>query len=181
MKPGTVYRAFNTKTGLHVILRAPRKDDLNDLYTLHRQLIEEDAMIGADTQVSMEEMITRHEQLIQGVESDMIFSVIADIDGVAVGQSNSRKRGGRLRHNAGLGVFLLREYRNMGIGTELIKELETQVKEKGVKILYLEVFAISPAVSLYKRLGYREYGRLPRAIQYKGDYVDCISMYKNII
>ena len=84
MKPGTVYRAFNTKTGLHVILRTPRKDDLNDLYTLHRQLIEEDAMIGADTQVSMEEMITRHEQLIQGVESNRIFSVIAEIKDTVV-------------------------------------------------------------------------------------------------
>jgi len=123
MKPGTVYRTFKTGKGLHVTLRAPRKDDLNDLYMLHRQLIEEDAMIGADTLVSMEEMVTRHKQLIQGVESGRIFVVIADIDGIAVGQSNARKRGGRLRHNAGLGVFLLKPYRNMGIGTELMKEL----------------------------------------------------------
>ena len=180
MKPGTIYRTFYTKTGLHITLRAPKKEDLNDLYTLHKQLIEEEAKIGADTLIDKKQMINRHTQLIQGVETGKIVAIITEIKGKAVGQSNARKRGGRLKHNAGLGVFLLKTYRNMGIGTELMNELETQSKKLDVKNLYLEVFAISPAVNLYKRLGYKEYGRLPKAIQYRGELIECISMYKNI-
>jgi len=137
MKPGTVYRTFYTKTGLHITLGAPKKEDLNDLYELHRQLIEEETMIGADTPVDRKQMITRHSQLIQGVETGKIVAIIAEIEGNAVGQSNARKRGGKLSHNAGLGVFLLNTYRNNGIGSELMNELETQAKKQEVKNLYL--------------------------------------------
>jgi ribosomal protein S18 acetylase RimI-like enzyme len=61
-----------------------------------------------------------------------------------------------------------------------MKELENQAGKLGVEILYLEVYGISPAMRLYERLGYREYGRLPRGIKYRGEYVECVSMYKPI-
>jgi len=50
----------------------------------------------------------------------------------------------------------------------------------GVEVLYLKVYAISPAIELYKRLGYAEYGRLPGGIKYRGEYVDAVSMYKRV-
>ena len=153
---------------------------MEDLHELYKQLIEEEAMIGADTAVNRDQMIDRHVQLIKDVETGKMAVVIAEVDGKAVGQSNARKRGGRLKHNAGLGVFLNREYRNQGVGTELMKELETQTKKLGITILYLEVYAISPAVELYKRMCYTEYGRLPQAIRYRGEYIDCTLMYKNV-
>ena len=180
MKTGKFYREFVTHSGLSVTLRSPRWEDVDDLLELRIQLIEEEAMIGADTAINRDQMIDRHAQLIRGVETGKMVAVIAEVDGKAVGQSNASKRGGRLRHNAGLGVFLKREYRNQGVGSELMRELETQSKKHDVKILYLEVYSISPAVELYKRLGYTEYGRLPQAIQYRSEYLDCTLMYKNV-
>ena len=180
MKTGKFYREFVTHSGLSVTLRSPRWEDVDDLLELRIQLIEEEAMIGADTAINRDQMIDRHAQLIREVETGKMVAVIAEVDGKAVGQSNASKRGGRLRHNAGLGVFLKREYRNQGVGSELMRELETQSKKHDIKILYLEVYSISPAVELYKRLGYTEYGRLLRAIQYRGEYLDCTLMYKNV-
>ena len=68
----------------------------------------------------------------------------------------------------------------MGSMMMMMMELENQARKIGVEILYLEVYGVSPAVRLYERLGYREYGRLPGGIKYRGEYVDRVSMYKRI-
>ena len=130
MKEGIFYRKFVKDSGLSVTLRLPRWDDLEDLQELYKQLIEEEAIIGADTAVNRHQMIDRHAQLIKDVETGKMAVVIAEVDGKAVGQSNARKRGGRLKHNAGLGVFLKREYRNQGVGTELMKDALTRARRQ---------------------------------------------------
>ena len=62
----------------------------------------------------------------------------------------------------------------------MLRELEVRARKIGVKVLCLEVYSVSPAVELYRRLGYAEYGRLPGGIRYRGGYVDAVSMYKRI-
>ena len=53
------------------------------------------------------------------------------------------------------------KHRRKGIGQRLLHEIEKTLKDKGVKICYLEVrennFA---ALSLYQKLGYKKVGRL---------------------
>jgi len=137
-------------------------------------------MIGSDSKRTRQQQVDSHAEMMKDVESGRDVVVIAEADGKAVGQSSARKRSGRLKHTAGLGVFVKKQYRNQGIGSELMKELETQAKKMGVEILYLEVYGVSPAVRLYERLGYQEYGRLPGGIMYRGEYVDRVSMYKRI-
>ena len=94
MKTGKFYREFVTHSGLSVTLRSPRWEDVDDLLELRIQLIEEEAMIGADTAINRDQMIDRHAQLIRGVETGKMVAVIAEVDGKAVGQSNASKRGG---------------------------------------------------------------------------------------
>jgi len=150
------------------------------LFELHNELIEEEAMIGGDSKRTRDQQVDSHAEMMKAVESGRAVVVIAEADGKAVGQSNARKRRGRLKHTAGLGVFVRKQYRDQGIGSEMMRELENQAGALGIEILYLEVYGISPAMRLYERLGYREYGRLPGGIKYRGEYVDCISMYKRI-
>ena len=147
---------------------------------MHNELIEEEAMIGGDSKKTRDQQVDSHAEMMKAVERGRAVVVIAEAEGRAVGQSNARKRGGRLGHTAGLGVFVRKQFRGQGIGSEMMRELENQARAIGVEILYLEVYGISPAVRLYERLGYREYGRLPGGIKYRGEYVDCVSMYKRI-
>jgi len=150
------------------------------LLELHNGLIEEEAMIGGDSKRTRDQQVDSHAEMMKSVEGGRAVVVIAELDGKAVGQSNARKRGGRLRHTAILGVFVQKRFRNQGIGSELMMELENQARAIGVEILYLEVYGISPATGLYERLGYREHGRLPGGIKYRGEYVERVSMYKRI-
>lgn len=176
-----MFRTFKLRDGTDVVLRALRWGDLDDLLELHNELIDEEAMIGGEKKMTRDEQLDRHAELMKEVEGGRSVVIVAEIDGKAVGQTNARKRGGRLGHTAGLGVFVRRMWRGMGIGSELMMELEAQARKIGVEVLFLEVYSVSPAVELYRRLGYAEYGRLPGGIKYRGGYVDAVSMYKRIV
>jgi phosphinothricin acetyltransferase len=175
-----MFRTFTLRGGTDVVLRALRWSDLDDLLELHNELIDEEAMIGGDKKMTRDEQVDRHAEMMKDVEGGRSVVIVAEIDGKAVGQTNARKRGGRLRHTAGLGVFVRRAHRGRGVGSELLRELEVQARKIGVEVLCLEVYSVSPAVELYRRLGYAEYGRLPGGIMYRGGYVDAVSMYKRI-
>ena len=117
---------------------------------LHNELIEEEAMIGGDSKRTRQQQVDSHAEMMKSVESGRAVVVIAEADGKAVGQSNARKRSGRLSHTAGLGVFVKKQYRNQGIGSMLMLELENQARKIGVEMLYLEVYGVSPAVRLFQ-------------------------------
>jgi len=175
-----LFRTFTSSNGAHVVLRGLTWGDLDDLLELHNELIEEEAMIGGDKPMTRDQQVDRHADMMKNMEKGQSVVVIAEANGKLVGMTNARNRGGRLRHTAGLGVFVRRAYRDQGIGSEMMRELETQAGKAGVEVLYLEVYSISPAIELYRRLGYTEYGRLPGGIKYRDGYVDAVSMYKRV-
>ena len=49
-----------------------------------------------------------------------------------------------------LSISLLKEYRNLGIGTELMKQILLTLKEREYKQVSLSVQKINYAVSMYK-------------------------------
>ena len=53
-----------------------------------------------------------------------------------------------------LSISLLKEYRNLGIGTELMKQILLTLKEKKYKQVSLSVQKINYAVNLYKNVGF---------------------------
>lgn len=84
-------------------------------------------------------------------------------------------------HVGTLGISLAKEYRGEGIGKVFMQFLlaESENNLQSLKIITLGVFANnSLAIHMYKSLGFKEYGILPKGIQYKGEYIDDISMYK---
>ena len=59
--------------------------------------------------------------------------------------------------------------------------LKEAKKLKGLKIIDLGVFGNNPvARNLYKKMGFIEYGNLPKGILHKDKLVDHIYMYKEI-
>ena len=50
-------------------------------------------------------------------------------------------------------IAILPEYRNSGVGTQILKDLQSEAKQKGVPFI-LEVFKSNRAGSLYKRMGF---------------------------
>ena len=53
-----------------------------------------------------------------------------------------------------LSISLLKEYRNLEIGTELMKQILLTLKEREYKQVSLSVQKINYAVSMYKKVGF---------------------------
>lgn len=180
MKAGTILREFEARDGRKVTLRTPTWEDLDDMLDFINSLVEEEAMILMETKQTRDQEVDWLARALSNMEKDRQVRVVAEVDGKMVGQCEVALGAGRKSHVGTLGISVKQGYRDVGIGQELMRELENQARALGVETLYLEVYGISPAMRLYERLGYREHGRLPGGIKYRGEYVDCVSMYKLI-
>lgn len=79
----------------------------------------------------------------------------------------------KLVHQCEFGIIVGKGYRNVGIGTYLMSSLIHLAKEKfKIELLHLQVYAENPAINLYKRFGFKEFGRQNGWIKEKdGRYV----------
>jgi len=181
MKAGQFIRKFQALDGRGVTLRAPKWDDLDDILEFINSLVDEGADIMVDTKQTREQEVEWLAGHITKIENDKEAIVVAEVDGRFVGQVEVTPRGMRSKHVGVLGIALKDGYREIGIGTELMKEAEVQSTRLGLEILNLEVFATNErARHVYRKVGYREVGAWPRAIKRDGTYIDAVLMSKDL-
>ena len=66
----------------------------------------------------------------------------------------------KLAHQCEFGIIVAPEYRNQGIGSMLLDHLVHLAKTNfKIELLHLQVYQDNPAINLYKRHGFVEFGR----------------------
>lgn len=86
-------------------------------------------------------------------------------------------------HVGHLGIALSKEVRDQRIGSKLLESVLNQSTQElpTMKLIDLAVFEINDrAKHLYEKFGFKEFGRLPRSIFYKNEFIDEIYMYREI-
>ena len=87
----------------------------------------------------------------------------------------------KLSHQCLFAIIVDEKHRNKGVGSKLIRELTQIAKEKfHIELLHLEVYEGNPAIELYRRLGFHEYGREEHFAKENGRYLAKILMQKNL-
>ena len=102
------------------------------------------------------------EFLKEKTESPNEIEIVAVVDGVVAGTAGIEAVGAKykLKHRAELGIAILKEYWELGIGKALMEACIECAKDAGYTQLELNVVAENErAVSLYKKMGFVEYGR----------------------
>ncbi|MBF8263459.1 MAG: acetyltransferase [Parachlamydiales bacterium] len=85
----------------------------------------------------------------------------------------------KLAHQSLLAIIVDEKFRGRGVGTVLLRELEKIAKERfQIELLHLEVYEGNPAIHLYQRLGFVQYGYQRRFIKDNGQYIGKIMMQK---
>ena len=175
MREGFIIRRFRARDGREVTLRAPRWSDLDDMLEFINSLVEEGAEINVNQKTTRDaetDWLARH---LFAVEKDEKVALVAEVDGRFIGQVEVKPESGYSRHVGVLGIAIREGYRDIGIGTELMKEAENQARQMGLKILKLEVYATnSKALHVYEKTGYQVVGRIPKANLREGNYIDII-------
>jgi len=181
MKVGKVLRRFATKDGRAVVLRTPRWEDLDDLMEFINSLVEEGADICRNKKVTRKEEAEWLGRRLADLENDKIFFMVAEVEGKVVANSEIGRKVGHSSHVGGVGIGILKGYRDIGIGTEMLKTLIAQAKKMGLKMLTLGVFSSNDiAIHVYNKVGFKETGRIPKEIYKDGKCIDDIIMTKEI-
>ena len=107
------------------------------------------------------------------------FFLIAEIEEKIVGNcsiSTNEKRV-RLKHFGELGIVVLKECWNLGIGNKLIETALLLGKNGGLKKVNLETRSDNKkAIVLYKKLGFKEEGAIKRGILIDEKFYDLLVM-----
>lgn len=88
----------------------------------------------------------------------------------------------RMRHRASMGISVISEWWNLGIGTAMMQELIALARQAGYEQLELSVTGANDrARALYQKVGFTECGRIPQAFCYRdGSYDDEVLMIKHL-
>jgi RimJ/RimL family protein N-acetyltransferase len=83
----------------------------------------------------------------------------------------------KFAHQSLFAIIVDKKFRGKGVGTALMKDLIDLAKNSfKLEILHLEVYKGNPAINLYKRLGFKEYGVHQQFLKENGRYWDKILM-----
>jgi putative acetyltransferase len=85
----------------------------------------------------------------------------------------------KLKHQCLFAILISQEFRNQGVGSLLLNEIEKLAREKfSIALLHLEVYENNPAIRLYKRHGFQIYGKHERFLREEDGYRAKILMQK---
>lgn len=181
MNAGKTTHHFIAKDGREVLLRPPRWEDLDDLLDFINSLVEEGADILRNQKVTRDEEADWLGRKLADMEKGNLFWLVAEVDSTVIASSELKTGTGYSRHVGTIGVGVKRDYRDVGVGTELLKALISHAKTIGLELLTLTVSSSNTrAIHVYERIGFKETGRIPHSLFKNGTYRDSIIMTKKL-
>jgi RimJ/RimL family protein N-acetyltransferase len=157
-----------------LIVRPAAASDADALVELGRAVAGED-----DLWLTYDRSRADERRNVKSVRRDPNVAVfVAETPEGVVGRlSIARDHNPYSRHVAELGLMVAASARRRGIGTALMEEAMRWARAAGITKLELTVFPHNePAITLYRKLGFREEGLLRRRYQIRGGYVDAMLM-----
>lgn len=172
---------FTAKDGRTILLRNPKWEDLDGLLDFINSLVREEAPINRTNEIRRREQVEFLARRLSSIETGEIIQLVAEESGKIVGNADVTRLSGRESHVGKLGVAVRSGYRQIGIATKLIKTLIHQAEKQGIKIILLAVYENNlSALKLYRKLGFKEVGRTPKGVYWKGKYIDDVRMAKEL-
>ena len=87
-----------------------------------------------------------------------------------------------MKHTAVIGMGILKEWRNSGLGTELLLSIiEWAVQNPILELIWLQVYTENElALNLYRKMGFEENGIIKNFFKQNGKYFDNLTMSLNV-
>jgi len=168
-----------TKDGREYIIREAQKSDAAALIVYMQQVTAESECLTLGSG-EFDKTIEQEEEILEDYAKaqNKIF-LVAQIDGEIISVSNigaSDKK--RVRHCAGLGITVKKDFWGQGIGVHVMRELIDWSKNTGIlRKINLKVLVHNErAIALYKKSGFEIEGTIRREMILNGEFVDAYMM-----
>lgn len=141
-------------------------------------LIGEDAYLRHTRKFTLSEQEKWKEETLSKIQKGEEIYLAAIHKGGVVGSASARKGEGREAGNVSMGIAISSGFRGAGLGEFLLREVIRKTREKfSPKNLFLSVASPnSSAISLYSKLGFKEFARFPNWWDHKGKQIDVLWM-----
>lgn len=169
--------------GKKVRLRYPKKEDLDQFHKYINTIIRERTFIGLQKPISRNDEIEWFSKEFKKMEKEDVIRLVAEVGEKFAGSSSiERKELDVNRHIGILRIGMVKDFRGMGIGKEMVEILaKLAKKDMGIRMIESSYYGKNTASEkLHKRLGFREIGRIPKGCNYYGKYYDEIIMIKEV-
>ena len=172
------------KDGQEVCIRTPMEKDVPVVLDYLKEVFQEDWFFATTAEEAKEWQVPEKEQEIiqKNYQDDNKVMLVTEHNGKIVSFSNvhagERKRN---QHVGQIGLSILPEYRNNGLGTAIMQTMtDWAAAHPVIEKLTLGVWSKNKrAIRLYEKMGFAEEGRKVKEIKYAdGNYDDCICMYR---
>lgn len=162
-------REITLKNGVSAMLRSPREADAAELLEYLKVTAQEtDFLLRYPEECTM--TVAQEEAYLRAhLQSPSETMILCEVDGRIAGNCQfARKTKLKNRHRAMIGIALLKDYWNLGIGTAMFQEMIRLARQQGIEQLELEVIEGNErAMALYEKMGFRVVGAKPNAIRLK--------------
>lgn len=180
-KPGRIVSKFKARNGQEIILRYPKMSDVDEITKMVNEMI-------AEGKVSMNRILKAEEEskwlkkTLSNMRKGISVVNIAECSGEILGISDITADERRAMGHVGeYNIIIRKNFRGVGIGTEMTKTIIQEAKATKLEMIRLHVNSENKnALILYKKAGFKIVGRIPREIKKNRKYLDNIIMYKNI-
>lgn len=165
---------------INILIRNAKVEDADAILKAERRIAEEPGYFCSQpSELTVKNVIST----ITAFKDGNGLYLVAESNGKLVGHAFLEPQHLQaLRHVADLNIAVHLGWQNKGIGTKLLKRIIEWAKESGtLKKIQLNVRASnSSAISLYKKMGFEEEGRLKNRVKVKEGYIDDIVMGLNL-
>ncbi|MEM3267315.1 MAG: GNAT family N-acetyltransferase [Conexivisphaerales archaeon] len=183
MKAGQVYREATLKNGKKVLLRSLKWDDIDNILRFINELVEErnadpDFGLIHNRQLTREQEVEWVAKRLVDIENGNVVDIVAEYNGMIMGHADVTHGSlSDIEHRGLFGLSVAKEWRDIGVGAELINETIKQCKKLGMTVIELEVLKVNKrAIHLYTKMGFREIGSVPKGVYRNGRYYDELIM-----
>ncbi len=138
----TYRRLITLEDGARVLLRPMTTDDEKGLVQLYTSAQPEDLRSLRDDVTDPAVIHT----WVQELDYSRVLPLLAVINERVVGNATLHRRRGPYQHIGEVRIFLSKDFRGRGLGTEMLKTLIELARKEGLHWLQAEVFASRPKV-----------------------------------
>lgn len=173
-----------TKEGKPYVIRHLEAGDTEAMMNYINKLsLEQTYILRQGEQCTFEEEEKYVMSHIEKMRKHQVVHLVVESSGTIVGSTEVSLKDYNRVHVGHLGIALAKDFRDQGIGVILLEMVIKRSKTElpWMKIIDLTVYAVNDrAKHLYEKFGFKEFGRLPKGVFYKGKYVDEVYMYREV-